>query len=432
MIPTPPPTVTGRRAARLVAIALLTAGAVAGDSIPATASGTSAAGSAPASAIEPTPGFDGDRIRIGLILPLTGALQSAGEPVEMGYRAYIERLNAAGGVAGTYPIELVTGDSQYDPPIGIQQYNNLRDDVVMFGGVLGTPVVSAVLEQLDRDGVVAAALSFDSAWIHEPNLLPVGTPLQVRAALAVEWALTEGGADGATVCTFTQEDPFGEASLAGVQATADALGFEVAESVTYRRGDSEYSSQVSALLAAGCELVFLGATQNVTGPAIGSAIEQGLEAMWLGQTGSWTPSLAESPAADYLVEHFYYVQEGTEWGDSSVSGMADFVEAWEEYADGAAPDYYGILGWVTAKAVHQVLEQAVTDGDLTPDGIRAAMANVDVLTFDGLSGDYRYGPPEDRQPPRTASIFRVDPEAVWGLALEAFEISGTVAAELEL
>jgi ABC-type branched-subunit amino acid transport system substrate-binding protein len=274
-----------------------------------------------------TPGFDGETIRLGLILPMTGPLQSVGEPIEAGYRAYVDGVNSDGGVDGRYRIELETVDSQYDPPIGVQKYNQVRDDVVMIGGVLGTPVVSALLEQLVRDEVVAAPLSFDSTWIHEANLLPVGTPLQARAALAVEWAVTDRGADDAVLCTFTQDDPFGEASLEGVQAAATELGLKLAESVTYRRGDTEFSSQVAALAAAGCELVFLGATQNVTGPALGIAAEQGMDAMWLGQTGSWTESLATSAAADYLAEHFYYVQEGPQWGDKSVPGMAEFVAA---------------------------------------------------------------------------------------------------------
>ena len=125
-----------------------------------------------------TPGFDGETITLGLILPMTGPLQSVGEPIEAGYRAYVDGVNSDGGVDGRYRIELETVDSQYDPPIGVQKYNQVRDDVVMIGGVLGTPVVSALLEQLVRDEVIAAPLSFDSTWIHEPNLLPVGTPLR--------------------------------------------------------------------------------------------------------------------------------------------------------------------------------------------------------------------------------------------------------------
>jgi ABC-type branched-subunit amino acid transport system substrate-binding protein len=383
-------------------------------------------------AIDPTSGFDDDRIRVGLLLPMTGPLQSVGVPIDLGYRAYVQRLNDDGGVAGRYPVDLVTADSQYDPPTAIQHYNQLRDDVVLIGAAQGTPVVNALLEQLERDGVVAAAMSFDSAWIHEANLLPVGTPLQARAALAVEWALTEGGAEGATVCTFTAEDSFGEASLAGVQAAGGVLGFGIAESVTYRRGDAEFSSQIGSLQAAGCEVVFLGATQNVSGPAIGVAVEQGFDAMWLGQTGSWTQALADSPIADYLEENFFYVQEGPQWGDTAVPGMVDFTAAWEEQAAGAGPDYYGILGWIFARAVHQLLQRAVANGDLSREGIRSAMAELGVVDFAGLSGDYHYGPPEDREPPRTASIFRVDSSAPWGLAIEAFDVDSRAAAELDL
>jgi hypothetical protein len=79
-----------------------------------------------------------------------------------------------------------------------------------------------------------------------------------------------------------------------------------------------------------------------------------------------------------------------------------------------------------------VLEVAVDSGDLDRAAIVAAMEDVDTLRFNGLSGDYRYGSVGDREPPRTASIFRVDRESPWGLAIVARDVSSDVAAGLEL
>ena len=49
-----------------------------------------------------------------------------------------------------------------------------------------------------------------------------------------------------------------------------------------------------------------------------------------------------------------------------------------------------------------------------------------VLRFEGLTGDDRYGPAEQRRPPRTASIFGVTPAAPWGLELVAHDVEGPV------
>jgi hypothetical protein len=71
-----------------------------------------------------------------------------------------------------------------------------------------------------------------------------------------------------------------------------------------------------------------------------------------------------------------------------------------------------------------VLEAAVANGDLSREGIIEAMNGIETLTFDGLTGDYPYGAPEDRDPPRASTIFSVDPEAPGGLrVLEADVVS---------
>jgi hypothetical protein len=39
-----------------------------------------------------------------------------------------------------------------------------------------------------------------------------------------------------------------------------------------------------------------------------------------------------------------------------------------------------------------------------------------VLRFEDVIGDYTWGPPEDRDPPRISSMFAVDPTAPFALA----------------
>jgi hypothetical protein len=67
-----------------------------------------------------------------------------------------------------------------------------------------------------------------------------------------------------------------------------------------------------------------------------------------------------------------------------------------------------------------VLEKAAARRDFTRAGIVMAMNSVGTLRFDGLSGDYVYGPPAERVPPRASSLFAVDaakPIGLRGLAV---------------
>ena len=75
-------------------------------------------------------------------------------------------------MAGKYKVELVKEDNVYDAAQTKPKYDKIKDDVVMFGQILGTPPTQAVLADLKRDGIVASPASLDAAWVREPNLLP--------------------------------------------------------------------------------------------------------------------------------------------------------------------------------------------------------------------------------------------------------------------
>src|SRR5690606_26794717 len=101
-----------------------------------------------------------------------------------------------------------------------------------------------------------------------------------------------------------------------------------------------------------------------------------------------------------------------------VEGMAELMRIKEEYAPAdQAADIYFNFGYIQAKVVHQLLEKAVEQGDLSREGIVSALENLGTLSSDDLSGDYVYGPAEERVPPTKSSIFKVDAESETGLSL---------------
>jgi hypothetical protein len=76
---------------------------------------------------------------------------------------------------------------------------------------------------------------------------------------------------------------------------------------------------------------------------------------------------------------------------------------------GQPPDMYFAAGYAHAVAVEALLQEAIAGGDLSRAGILAAQHRLGTVDFQGLLGNYTYGPPERRNPPRTTSIFRVNP-----------------------
>jgi ABC-type branched-subunit amino acid transport system substrate-binding protein len=374
----------------------------------------------PAGDPQPVPGFDGTTIKLGVITPTSGTVALIGNPLTAGNKAYFDYVNEElGGIAGKYKIELDIRDSGYDPTKAGQEYAAIKGDVVMITQLLGTPIVNAILEQLDTDGLVAAPASLDSFWVRERNLLPVGGPYQIQAINALNWYVTDGGGEGKVVCSLIQDDPYGEAGQEGLQFAADELGIDIAVTARFPAppAAADFTAPIGQLQGEGCEMVFLVATPTSTGAALGKSVEVGFAPQWIGQSPTWIGVLGGSPLAPYLQEHFLVASEGVNYGDTSVPGMSELMRIKDTYAPDQAPDVYFNFGYLQGVAVTALLEKAVELGDLSHDGILNALDQLGTVSFDGLSGDYTYGPPEDRVPPVKSSIFKVDPASPTGLSL---------------
>jgi ABC-type branched-subunit amino acid transport system substrate-binding protein len=373
----------------------------------------------PAGDPEPVAGFDGTTIRLGVITPTSGTVALIGNPLTAGNQAYFDYVNEElGGIGGKYKIELDIRDSGYDPTKALQEYAAIKDNVVMLAQLLGTPIVNAVLEQLEEDGLVASPASLDSFWVREPNLLPLGGPYQIQAMNALNWYIEENGEDK-VVCSLIQDDPYGEAGQEGLDFAAENLDIEIAETATFPAppATADFTAPIGQLQGAGCEMVFLVATPTSTGAALGKAVEVGFAPQWIGQSPTWIGVLGTSPLAPYLQANFLVASEGVNYGDESVPGMAELLRIKDTYAPDQAPDVYFNFGYIQALAVTALLEKAVELGDLSHEGILNALNELGTVSFEGLSGDYEYGPDGDRTPPTASSMFKVDPESPTGLSL---------------
>lgn len=412
---------TRRRTVRaLTALALTAALGVAGcgDDDDDEGGGNGAAG-APAE----TAGFDGTTIELGVLSPLSGPVAVIGQPLTAGNQLWFDKLNADGGVAGKYKVKLVQRDTRYDPPTAVQGYNRLKDETVAFVQILGTPIIQAVLPQIKRDGTVAGPATLDSEWVREPNLVPISGPYQIQAINAIDYYLrTEGKDGGKRICGAFQDDPYGEAGQEGVEFAVRELDQQLAASVKFRQGDKDFTGQVTQLKNANCDMVFITALPTETGAILGTAAQAKFAPRWIGQSPTWVQALSQSPLKDYLEARYWVVSEGPAWGDESVPGMKELIDAKKQFppkAKVAEGDLYFTFGYNQARAMTAVLEKAVENGDLSHEGVLKAVQEVGTITLDGLGGDYEYGPIEERSPSRESSVFAVKASGPFGLdALE--------------
>jgi ABC-type branched-subunit amino acid transport system substrate-binding protein len=361
------------------------------------------------------PGVSGDTISIGMLTPLSDAVAVIGAPLAAGLTTYFDQLNAGGGVAGKYQVRVISEDITYaNPSTGVQKYQKIKDQVAVFGMAVGTDLVHSLLPLLEDDSLVLLPTSFDGEWVRAHRLLPVGSPYQIQAINGLAYYLGEGGGAGTRICSLTLSTGYGEAGEQGLDFAARELGFDIAARARFRQDDQDFVAPITQLRNARCDAVFLVSLPGVTGRVLGAATQLGFAPRWIALAPSWHGTLAASALKDYFVEHLWISWEGVEWGDTTSVGMRGMLQAIAAHRPDQKPDVYFVVGYYSGRAVHALLEKAVALGDLSRGGLLRALEQMGRVSFDGLSGDYDYGPAASRSPPRVNTIFRINPDKPFG------------------
>ncbi|MCY3786361.1 MAG: ABC transporter substrate-binding protein [bacterium] len=367
----------------------------------------------PEEAPEPQPatGFDGETLTLGYLVDQSGPLAIIGGPLLAGSQLYWDWVNdELGGVAGRYRVELAVGDTKDSEGQTVQEYQRLKDEVVMFAEVLSTPPVQALLEFLTEDGIVAVPGSLAGAWANEPLLMPSAAAYEYEAINLAEWYVNLSGLakPSDTYCAVYVNDKYGRDSLRGMEFAADRLGFTLAETQTINRGDRSFTAQVAAFADAGCTVVFAATVPTEQNAILAEAAGQGLDPVWLGLLPSYLNLFAAGNPDLYA--KFYVALDSPELTEVSVPGIAKFHERFERYGAGSVTNFL-LSGYILQISVHALLEKAAELGDFSREGVRNALAQLGEVDLDGLAAEnYVYGTPENRRPTSAVRIKAFDPE----------------------
>lgn len=383
-------------------------------------------------------GVSDQTIFLGELSPLTGPVAVIGGPLTRGHEVYFQYVNEVLGGVGQqldaedrYKIELVTLDTQYSPEVHVQQYNAMKDRVLMIAQSLGTPTTKAILQQINEDKILTGAATLSSDWLKETYVIPAGAPYPVQFINAAQYLKDQGETVRAGI--IYQEDDYGEEGVKGLEFAAEEFGFEIVARATYRTGDTDFTAQVTAMKTAGATHVFLTTVPSATGPIMGAALRAGYSPRWIGQSPAWIGALAGSPVAPYMAQTLWIVTDAScAWGqtEAGCEGMAEMLENVEKFASDQEPDYYFGFGYTQARIVHQILEKAVELGDLTRAGVVTAFESLAQVNMGGLLNPISYGPEcEDKIPVTASSIWSIDPAEPIGLKRLVQEVDSAAVSK---
>ncbi len=235
-------------------------------------------------------GVSKTEILIGTIQDLSGPLAGYGKQARNGMQLRVEEINEQGGVNGR-KLRLLVEDSGYDPKKAVLAAQKLvnQDKIFIMAGHLGTAQNNA-----------AMPVQFDKRVI---NFMPLTAAREMYAPThPLKYALLSSYYDqmrttlpkmikdknAKKVCAIYQDDEFGLEVLRGAEAGLKTLSMEMTEKTSFKRGATDFSSQVAKMKSAGCDMVVLGTIIRETIGTIAESRKNGFNPVFFGSVAAYT------------------------------------------------------------------------------------------------------------------------------------------------
>ena len=230
------------------------------------------------------PGVSSTQIVIGTTTPLTGPASPGYKDVAPAAQAYFNYVNANGGINGR-KIKYVVKDDQYNPAKTKSATSELilRDKIFAMFGALGTPTHSAVVADLNRRGIPDVFVNTGSSNFDNPRKYPTTFPYfpsyVVEAKVMASYIQGDSSLRSKKRCLFFQDGEFGDNAQKGF----NAAGMSFDTTVSYFSGQqvAPFTSQITKMKSAGCELVVFFGVTSATAQMLGTAAKAAFRPSWM-------------------------------------------------------------------------------------------------------------------------------------------------------
>lgn len=318
-------------------------------------------------------GVTDTRIVIGCTQSLTGPVSHPGSMQVAGTQAYLEAVNAQGGVNGR-KFEFKVFDDGYRPQDAVANVKRLieQDGAFLILNTMGTAPSKAILPFLEENKTPLLFPFQGDPEMSKKKYLFTSYPFHdIQTRIITRWLLEKKGMK--RIALIYQDDAYGQPFLDTLKEELKARGLEPAALESIKRGSSDATVQVAKMAEIKPEACILALT-----PGQGAQVLK--EAAKLG----WTSSMlvASGPLAD---ETFLTLAGGdsegiygfSSWPDPSSSQLPEmkkYREALASYQPKQAPSRHNLYGYFYAKTMAEGIKRA--GKDLTRESFIGAMESM--------------------------------------------------------
>jgi branched-chain amino acid transport system substrate-binding protein len=322
-------------------------------------------------------------IKIGHIGPYSGPASAYGT-IGKSISAYIEKVNAEGGIGGR-KIKLITLDDAYNPSKTVEQARKLveEDEVLFIFNPLGTPPNSAIHKYMNTKKVPQLFVATGATKWGDPKSFPwtMGwqPTYQAESMKYVQHILETK--PNAKIGILYQNDDYGKDYLKGFE---DGLGDKaksmIVSKLTYEVTDPTIDSQLLSLKAAGADTFFNITTPKFAAQAIKKMADIGWKPQHYLNSVSSSVSAVMQPAGLENGTGIFtsqYIKDPTDPQWVNDPGMKEWAEWMKKYYPGGnIADAFNVYGYSVAQTVVAMLKQC---GDnLTRENVMKQASSLDM------------------------------------------------------
>lgn len=367
-------------------------------------------------------------ITLGILSPYSGPVANpVGKPLARGVETFFKSINDHGGING-FKVNFLEEDSQYNPQIQVQLYNQIHNKVLMIADSLGTPTTFAIKDLAASDHMLVSAATLSSGLARQKYIVLVGTPYRLQTENAFDYIVNKLGVKSPATGIIYQNDEYGQDGLTGYKEAVSAYSLKDVGQATYAPTDTDFTAQVTQMKAAGAKYVFLTTLPSVTAKIIATGYALGYNPQWILQSPAFSTLLLGVPQLRPLLSKAWVVSQGATWGDTSQPGMKQMLDDIAKYAPGQQPDGFFEFGYTESKITYAILKKAMDNNDLTRDGLFTAFESLKNVDLGGLLPPVTYGStPNQRVPSRDSVVYAIDPTQPASVRSLSGDFTGTAA-----
>ena len=301
------------------------------------------------------PACAADAIVVGRSLALSGPLQSYGEAKRDGGDAYIQKVNAAGGVGGR-PIELVTLDDAYAPARTVENLKKIavEREPTAFLGLFGVPTIAAALPVLVQLKIPAVGLTSGTDALRTPlnrYAFPVRASYADEARKLVNHVKT---VNISKISVIYSENPFGQSVKDSLLAALKEAGLS-ANAFMVDPAAKDAAVAVRQAVAGEPQAVFLTMLSQAAVPVLIELTKASFHGAQYTfspvDTSTVTKQLGEK-ARGLAITQVVPIPSGMR-----IKVVAEYLEALKALGRGT-PSFYGLEAFIEANVLVEGLKRA--------------------------------------------------------------------------